>query len=435
MFNIKNFANTKDKKRLLSNFFSLSSLQVASYIFPLITLPYLVRVLGPSKYGLVAFAQAFIGYFQILTNYGFGLSATREISIHRDNEEKVAEIFSSVLTIQLLLALISFIIMFAIVFIFKKFSKDWLLYFFSFGLVIGNVLFPVWFFQGIERMRYITILNVISKFIFTGAIFIFIRTQADYPYVPLISAIGIILSGIFGFWIIFKSIKVKFKLPSIINIKYQLKEGWHIFISTVAISLYTISNTFILGLFASSEIVGYYASAEKIIMAVRGLLMPLYNSAYPYLSKLLHDSKEKGLKFINKMTFFTGLLTLIISLCLYFFSGIIIGIIFGDKYDKSIEIIKILSFFPFVTNFGIIFGGLTTLNLGYKSAYSKILIFAGLINTLLAFVLAPYYAGEGVATALMICETFIATSLFLFLRNKNVYINPLTDMAKAKTWL
>ena len=137
MFNIKNFANTKDKKRLLSNFFSLSSLQVASYIFPLITLPYLVRVLGPSKYGLVAFAQAFIGYFQILTNYGFGLSATREISIHRDNEEKVAEIFSSVLTIQLLLALISFIIMFAIVFIFKKFSKDWLLYFFSLYLFLN----------------------------------------------------------------------------------------------------------------------------------------------------------------------------------------------------------------------------------------------------------------------------------------------------------
>ena len=120
MFNIKNLTNNKDKKRLFSNFFSLSFLQVASYIFPLITLPYLVRVLGPSKYGLVAFAQAFAGYFQIITNYGFIFSATREVSINRDNKDKISEIFSSVIAIQLFLAALSFIIMLAVVFIFKN---------------------------------------------------------------------------------------------------------------------------------------------------------------------------------------------------------------------------------------------------------------------------------------------------------------------------
>lgn len=425
LFSIKNLFNSQEKKRLVSNFFSLSILQVANYLFPLITLPYLVRVLGPSQYGLVAFAQAFIGYFQILTNYGFNLSATREISINRESPEKVSEIFSSVITIQILLAILSFMLMTLVIFSFAKFRGDWLLYFYTFGLVLGNVLFPVWFFQGIERMKYITLLNVLARFIFTIAIFVFIRKESDYIYVPLINSIGMVLSGTIGLWLIFNRLGVKFVMPGLTGIKYHLNEGWHIFISTIAISLYTISNTFILGLFASSEIVGYYSAAEKIIQAVRGLLMPIYISIYPYVSKLFHESKEKGIYFINKMVFSIGVLSLFISLFLYLFSGLVIGIIFGIKYNNSIAIIKILSFFPFVTCFGILFGSHTMLNLDYKTAYSKILIFAGVINVLIACLLAPYYGGIGVAIALMICESFIAISEFIYLRSKNVNINPL----------
>ena len=418
MFNIKNFVNTKDKKRLVGNFFSLSFLQIANYIFPLITLPYLVRVLGPSKYGLVAFAQAFVGYFQVLTNYGFGLSATKEISIHRDNEEKVSEVFSSVIAIQLFLAVLSFIIMLAIVFIFKKFSKDWLLYFFSFGLVIGNVLFPVWFFQGIEKMRYITILNVISKFIFTAAIFMFIRVKADYLYVPLISAIGVILSGIFGFWIIFKSIKVKFKLPKFINIKYQLKEGWHIFISTVAISLYTISNTFILGLFASSEIVGYYAAAEKIMKAIQGLLGPVSQSVYPHISKLVSESKDRAMSFIRKLLYIIGGFSFLLSLIIFIFAPLIVHIIFGGKYLHSIIILRIIAFLPFIIALSNVFGIQTMLNFGYKKAFSNILIIASIINITLSFILVPMFYGIGTSVAVLISEIFVTLSMFIYLNIK-----------------
>ncbi len=164
---LKNTISNSEHKILFTNAFSLLILQFANYILPLITIPYVVRVIGPDKFGLISFAQAFIGYFQILTDYGFNLSATREISVHRENKKMVQEIFSSVILIKFMLFLLSFLILSIFLIFIPRFRNDWSVYIFTFGMVLGNVLFPVWFFQGMEKMRYITILHMIAKIIFT----------------------------------------------------------------------------------------------------------------------------------------------------------------------------------------------------------------------------------------------------------------------------
>ncbi|WP_151801044.1 oligosaccharide flippase family protein, partial [Acinetobacter bereziniae] len=153
--------DTEEKKRFIRNFFSLATLQGLNYILPLLTLPYLVRVLGAEKFGILAFSTAIIGYFIVLVDYGFNFTATREISLNRDNNEKLNEIFNSVMIIKFILFLISLIIMTFLIVFFEKFNVDPWLYYLTFGTVFGQILFPVWFFQGIEQMKYITIINII----------------------------------------------------------------------------------------------------------------------------------------------------------------------------------------------------------------------------------------------------------------------------------
>jgi len=414
------------KKRLISNFLSLSSVQVANYILPLITVPYLVRVLGPEKFGLIAFAQAFIAYFALLTDYGFNLSATREISIHRDNREKVSDIFFSVLFIKSVLMLISFSILCILVFSVNKFRGEWLLYIFTFGIVLGNILFPAWFLRGIERMRELAILNIISKSIFTVAVFVFIHSKDDYLLVALINSFGFIIAGLLGLWIVTVQIRIKIRKPSLEEIKYQLKKGWHIFISTIAMSLYTTSNTFILGIFTNNTIVGYYSAGEKITRAVQGLISPLSQTIYPHVSKLVLESRDAALEFVRKIVKLVGAVAFGFSLLLLIFAHQISNIILGSQFNESISVIQILSFLPFVGGLSNIFGIQVMLNFGLKHIFTRILIIASFINIFLALILVVPLRHVGISYSVLITEIFIMITMFLILQRNGIKVMKLS---------
>lgn len=410
------------KKRLLENFFSLSILQGANYILPLITLPYLVRVLGPEKYGLIAFAQSFIQYFVILTDYGFNLSATREISINRDDKKKVSEIFSSVMVAKFLLGILSFIVLALSLAFIPRFRSEWLIYALTFGIVVGNILFPVWFFQGMESMKYIMILNITAKLIFTACIFVFIRGKSDYIYVPLMNSLGYLLVGWLSLQIIFSKFGVKLTVPEIEGIKHQLKEGWYIFLSTVAISLYTTSNAFILGLFTSNTIVGYYSAAEKIVRAIQGTLTPLSQTVYPYISRVASESKQKALAFIRKLVALVGSGSFVISSLTFIFARPIVNGVLGTQYQGSIVVLKILAFLPFVIALSNVFGIQTMLTFNLKEAFSKILVSAGILNILLSLILVPIYQHVGTSISVLVTEVFVTLAMFFYLRSKGLKV-------------
>ena len=132
-----------ERKTVINNVAFLSVLQTITYLLPAVVLPYLFRVIGPEKFGLIAFAQAFVQYFMILTDYGFSITATKEISLCRHEPAKVCRAFSSVMTVKIALSFLSLITLGLLVYFIPKFRSDWLVYVFSFGAVIGNTLFPL----------------------------------------------------------------------------------------------------------------------------------------------------------------------------------------------------------------------------------------------------------------------------------------------------
>lgn len=399
----------------MENYLSLSSLQVVQYILPLVTVPYLVRVLGPEKWGLIAFAQAFVQYFIFLTDYGFNLSATRKISILRDNRQRVSGIFSSVILIKFVLMLTGFLLLLGLVFAIPKFHEDWLLYILTFSAVIGNVLFPVWFFQGMEKMRYITFLNILARGIFTVSIFLFIRQQADYLYVPLINSLGSIAAGILSMWIVYRNFNTNFRTPALADVVEQLKEGWYIFVSTIAISLYTTSNIVILGLFTNNTIVGYYSAAEKLITAVRGLLTPVSQTIYPHISKLASESKEKALRFMKKSAGLVGSASFLVSLALFIFAKPIVYVVFGNQYQSSVVILKILGFLPFIIALSNIFAIQGLYSFGYYKIVSKFVVLCAVIYLPAVITFTYFFHQIGTAISAVTIEVVITLlSIYYF---------------------
>ena len=409
---VMKFELDNDKKRLLENFISLSVLQGANYILPLITLPYLVRVLGPEKFGLIAFAQAFIQYFNILTDYGFNLSATREISIHSEDKEKVSEIFSSVMVVKFALLILSFIIMTVVVFSFEKFRKDWLVYYLTFGVVVGQVFFPVWFFQGMERMKYITFLNTLAKVMFTIAIFIFVRKVSDYLYVPLLNSLGFIIVALLSLGIVFRKFRVRFKFPSKGELFFQLNQGWHIFVSVIAISSYRNFNIFALGLFANNFVVGNYAIAEKILKAIQGLQNPVGQALFPFLSKKFSNIQIKNaVEILAKYSKFVFVIYFFLFVIVFFLSPFFIKLASSKNLEDSLFDLRILSFVILIGGLNYYFGILGLISLGFKKEFSDVVSRTGLFNIIIGIILIYFLKDIGASITLVLSESLLLYQL------------------------
>ena len=161
------------------------------------------------------------------------------------------------------------------------FNENLILFIVTFLSVLGTALFPLWFYQGLEKMNYILIISVSVRIVTTVLIFILIKSENDFIKLAGLNTVTQFVIGIIGLQIAFSKFRIKYLLPTKSLLIQQLKSGWNLFISTVSINLYTTSNVFILGLFAPANIVGYYSAADKIRMAFQGILSPMSQSVFP----------------------------------------------------------------------------------------------------------------------------------------------------------
>lgn len=407
------------KNKLIENIFSLFTLKGAEYVISFITLPYLLRVLGPEKFGALAFAQAIIKYGVLFTDYGFNLTAPRDVA--KAEKEDIPHQFSTIMGAKLFLFVCTLFIGIPLLIVFSN-TLDTLLVLCTLPVLIGNILFPIWYFQGIQEMKFITIFNLIARSISVAAIFIFVQQQSDYRLAAFLQSVTPTLAGIISLGVLWHKTPNLFRLPTWRGIKDKLHDGWDIFISTLFINLYTNSNIFILGILTNDTVVGYYAAANKLIEAVKGLLAPVSNAIFPHVSVLFKESEEKAIAFLCKVLHYIGGGSFVISTMVFIFARPIVHLIMGNSYEESVEILRIISFLPFIIGLSNIFGIQTMVAFGMQRIFSRILMWSAVLNFVLIFPMVMWMQATGLAITVVLVELFVTVTMYMVLRKNEIVL-------------
>lgn len=410
-------------RKLFGNIASLSLLQLANYVFPFLTVPYLSRILSTPHYGLILFSLSFTTYFAIVCDYGFGLTGTKAVAVNVHEPEFLNRLVSNITAIKIVLFILSLILNLIIVFSYAQFREYWFIYVLNIFTLLNSVLFPTWFFQGMERMKYITFIQVMIRAVAVVLILCFVKYDSDYYLWPVINLVTTIIGIILAQYLLHYNFNLRYVRPDWQLVKKELSEGWHVFISTIAISMYTISNSFFLGVLTTATMVAYYASGEKIMNTVQGLLGPVSQALYPHLTKIVYNNKSDGIKAIQKALFRIAGVGLIISTCLFLSAPIIVKLLFGIKYQiATTKVVRILSVLPFIVCLSNIFGIQTMLPFGLTKPFSRILIVSSMLNVVLLLILIPRYSYIGTAISVVITEVSVTTMMLFYLFKNGIYV-------------
>ncbi len=410
-------------RQITDNFLSLSTVQLLGYIFPLIILPYLVRTIGTEKFGLTETAASFLGIFLMLTNYGFPYSASRQISIARDNRKAVSEIFSAVLTLKILFTGISFFILLLLTQYVTLFNNEQTLFLWSFGAIVGDVLFPIWLFQGLEQMRYISVLNLTARGVILGLTIWFVRSPEDYILVPLVNSIGQIFIGIASIYIAHKKLDVRFTIPAMPQLQFQLREGWNTFVSGAAINFYTQARVFIFSLFASKTLVGYYSLAQRVAGMFQVYpIATLLNATLPRLNHLYSTNKQKSIQLLRTMQRYSSYYTLVAAPLCFIFAEELLRLITHESIPESIATFRILIFSASIVNMNVFRVHYFIIS-GNFSLFSRLHTIASFLGIILMIILTNLYIHIGMAISITLIELGIFITTYIMTRS--YFINDL----------
>jgi PST family polysaccharide transporter len=409
------------KKNLARNIFSLGIMQAANYVFPLITVPVISRIIGPEKFGIINFADAVIMYFSLLINYGFDYSATRKIARDPDNAENRSSVFNEVFTSKCLLFVLSVAGFMTLLFTIPQLKQEKEVALFSFIVCLSAVFTQNWLFQGMQDLPKIAVLNFVAKLLFTIMILWVVRKKEDYLWQPLVSGIAYLSVSVFAFFWAVKKYNIKLSLVPVKKCLEVLRSEKTVFFSLVVISLYTTTNTVILGLYQSSEQVGYYTAGQKLIVIIQSVIaMPLAQALYPYIGRSFGESFETGLGQTRKLLPFVMALTGITGLLMIVAGPHFLTLFYGKAFSPSVPVFQILAFIPMIVGMSNIFGMQIMLNLKMDKTFFKITASGALLSILLNLVMVRYWGYIGSALNWLLTEIFITTTMYITLVKKGI---------------
>lgn len=393
----------KDGKVLVSNFGYLMILQITSYIFPLITIPYLARVIGVEGFGKIAFAAAVVVWLKTVADWGFDYTATRDVARTRDNLEEVSKIFSNVLWARISLTLISLLLLLLLISIIPYFRENKEILLITFMLIPGHIFLPTWFFQAVEKMKYITIFDFFSKFFFTLLVFVFIKEKSDFILQPLFISLGYIVSGLFAMYIVTVRWGVKIYVPKPAIVLNTIKKSTDVFINNLLPNLYNSLSIILLGFLGGAAVNGIYDAGRKFVSIAHSFMTIITRVAFPFLSRKIesHDLFAKIYLSIAVTS----------SLTLFFLSPLLIKLFFTEEFYDAIIILKISSASIFFVGLSRVYGTNYLIIKGFTRKLRNITFFSSLFGLSISLPMVYYFEGVGAAIVLVFTQAILGLSV------------------------
>lgn len=391
---------------VFKNASALTIMQLANYIVPLLLLPFLTRVLGMEAFGMVAITLAMAQFAFVLTDYGFSLSATYEISINRDDSGYINKKLSSIFGVKLVLVLLSCLIVLTLPFIIKSYAPYSNFFAIIMIAIFAQAFQPLWLFQGIEKMKNITIYSVLTKIVYALLVVFFVRTPSDAYLVILFWGIAQILGTACALFFIYKE-GYKILIPKYLDMISEVRDGAQFFWSRLAVSTYTSLSTVFLGI-AGPLHSAIYAASEQIYKAGQNVTGPINAAMFPYMVK------NKDWKFFYKI-FFTSLTVLIVGCSIVgIYSKELLSIIFGEEYASANDVLRVFLICVVLNYVSVTFGYSVFGTLGRIDIANKTVILGAIVHVLFLSFL-NWYSVTALTVAIAVCTTELVVCLLRFL--------------------
>ncbi len=416
------------RRGLVQNVIALYGVQICTYALPLVTFPYLARVLGPSGWGSVVFAQAIGAVIAVFVEYGFDISASRETSRHRNEPGLLSELISGVLGAKVLLA--------ALCICGAVFSRRFthhiapsLALFWSstiWGVCQGiNML---WYFQGLERMRLASALEIGGKVVATLSIFVLVHNPDDGWKVMAAQCVGCVVAH--GVTVVLAYREVGFVWPTLSSVLQALRLGWSMFLFRAAQGVTGSLNGLVLGWVAPMAAVGQYAGAERISRVFQQGLWPVNQALYPNLTKKMHDNRHDAMKMVRLSILFLGCLGLLFGLILFFAAPLLVHVVLGNAFQGSIPALRVFCLWiPLVALSTVMtFQLLLPNQLDYQ--FNLVVLTAGLIGFGCALLLAPTFQAVGIAWSIVVAQLYTLVAFSVVLARAG--LNPFASSLKTE---
>ncbi|CNH16652.1 oligosaccharide flippase family protein [Yersinia pekkanenii] len=404
---------------LRRNIFSLFILQGSNNIIALLTLPYLTRVLGVEGFGVYSLTLSIAQYFVIFIDFGFNLSASKRIAEHQSEPEYISRVFFETLYAKSILCFVSILGIVLLVSL-SSYSiiKSELIY--TVLMLIGTMLMPIWFFQGLEKLSIITKLMVISRLALLPLFFIFVRSDEDVKFAIIIQSSLSFLAGVIALVYIYRQKLVRAINFSSLKITGTLKDSFPIFCAIFSNSLYGMSTTVIISIFSNIYEVSIFTAADRVKGVILGVFLILGNAFYPRINALLVNNKPQAYALIRRIFYWQGILCVFMIVFIITFSKLITKVMFGDEYSEVSTLLILFSPVYFLILQSFVLGSYILLTHGHKKEYTLIPIILAIVHIPLCAYLASKYGARGGVMSIIAVETLSLILLVLILKRKKL---------------